>query len=101
MPLKNGGCWPLQNGLLAEYRIAYPNLDVIAEARKARAWLASNTSRRKTKRGMPRFLHAWLARAERDRAAPAPARRNPSGRQRALAGGCTEEDRQNPDLWRL
>lgn len=46
---------------------AYPGVDVMGEVHRASAWLAANPSRRKTYRGMPRFLVSWLSRAQ-DRA---------------------------------
>lgn len=46
------------------WRVAYPGLDVEAEVRRAGAWLDANPGRRKTARGCPRFLVAWLGRAQ-------------------------------------
>lgn len=40
----------------------FPGLDLLAEARKAAAWIEANPDRRKTARGMPRFLVAWFTR---------------------------------------
>jgi len=49
---------------VAEWRTAFPAVDVLAELRKAGAWLNANPAKRKTARGMPRFLVAWLGRAQ-------------------------------------
>lgn len=49
---------------VSEYNEAFPALDVLAEARKARQWLIDNPSRRKTGKGMPRFLFSWLERSQ-------------------------------------
>lgn len=57
--------WPLTDTLVNGWRRDYPNVDVLAECRKAHAWVQANT--KKTAKGMPRFLNAWLARAQ-DRA---------------------------------
>jgi hypothetical protein len=46
------------------WREAFPGVDVVAELRKARAWLEANPSKRKTAKGAPRFLVAWLGRAQ-------------------------------------
>jgi hypothetical protein len=51
--------------LFAAWKIAYPGVDVVAEIREAHAWEVANPTRRKKDR--PRFLAAWLARAQ-DRA---------------------------------
>jgi hypothetical protein len=52
--------WQLTEPHLAELKSLYPGVDVLAECRKALAWLNANTSRRKTHRGMPAFLVRWL-----------------------------------------
>lgn len=59
----DGRQWGLTATQIAEWRIAFPGLDVLGEARKASAWLEANPSKRKTVKGMPRFLVAWLTRA--------------------------------------
>lgn len=41
----------------------YPELDVETEMRKIMAWCLNNTAKRKTKRGMPRFINGWLNKA--------------------------------------
>jgi hypothetical protein len=47
----------------AEVR-ANPGVDPAGEVLKAEAWMSSNP-RRAPNRDLPRFLHNWLARAER------------------------------------
>jgi len=59
--------WTLTASKLQQYREAFPGIDVLAECRKARQWLIDNPPRRKTAKGMPRFLNSWLSRAQ-DRA---------------------------------
>jgi hypothetical protein len=56
--------WELTEALLAEWRAAYPSLDVLAECKKALAWVNAAPDRRKTARGMPRFLVGWLGRSQ-------------------------------------
>jgi hypothetical protein len=55
--------WALTQGQLAQWAQAYPNLDILAECRKALAWLAANPAKRKTARGMGAFLVNWFNRA--------------------------------------
>jgi hypothetical protein len=62
-PLKSDGEWKAPPSLLAELKTAFPHADLDGEMRKARAWLVSNPSKRKTAHGMPRFLNSWLSRA--------------------------------------
>lgn len=44
----------------------FPAVDVMQELRKMKSWLDSNQSRRKTKRGILRFINGWLSK-EQDR----------------------------------
>ncbi|MDW8100854.1 MAG: hypothetical protein RML36_15380 [Anaerolineae bacterium] len=55
--------WALTPSLLNHWQELYQELDVLAEAKKALAWVSANVNRRKTARGMPRFLVAWFNRA--------------------------------------
>lgn len=64
MILKDGTDWQPTETELAVYRRAYPNLDVDQELAKMDAWSLSNTSKRKTRRGAPRFVNSWLNRAK-------------------------------------
>jgi hypothetical protein len=42
----------------------FPSHDVDAELRKAHAWIDARPAKRKTARGMKRFIVGWLSRAE-------------------------------------
>ena len=53
--------WPLTDEQIAEWREAYPHLEVLGECRKALAWVQANQP--KTARGMPAFLVRWLNKA--------------------------------------
>jgi hypothetical protein len=48
----------------AEWAAAYPGVDVMAEARKALAWVNANPTKRKTARGMAKFLLGWMSRQQ-------------------------------------
>ena len=48
------------------WKNTYPAVDVEQELRKMVAWSHSNPTRRKTRRGVNRFINSWLAR-EQDR----------------------------------
>ena len=65
--------WPLTERQVETWQEAYPGLDVLPECRQALAWLEANPTRRKTAKGMARFLVGWLNRAQDrgGRAAPA------------------------------
>ena len=78
--------WSLTQTQVDLWVLAYPQTDVLQEARKALAWLEANN--RKTSRGMPAFLVRWLGRAANG---PARASHRPSpethGRTGAPARG--------------
>jgi hypothetical protein len=80
--------WGLTGAKLAEYKDAFPGVDVLQECKKARQWLIDNPSRRKTRRGMGPFLWRWLARAQ-DRGPPRGA--GADGTTRGWSGLTAEE----------
>lgn len=56
--------WSLTVEQVERWREAYPAVDIVAEARRALAWVEANPSRRKTAGGMQRFLNNWLSRSQ-------------------------------------
>lgn len=51
---------------IEKWKSAYPAVDIEQELRKMGAWLDANPTKRKTKRGVDRFINTWLAK-EQDR----------------------------------
>ena len=72
IPLNDGSEWPVYPDLISEFSALYPAVDVMQEMRNIRGWCLSNKDKRKTARGVLRFLNTWLSK-EQDR----------GGRQRA------------------
>lgn len=58
------GYWIPDETFLQGLEASYPSIPIQAELRAARSWILCNPTRRKTARGMPRFLNAWMARAQ-------------------------------------
>lgn len=56
--------WQPSKSTYSEYERLYPNVDVVAEFRKMRAWCLSNPKKRKTKIGVHRFINSWLGKAQ-------------------------------------
>ena len=50
--------------LFAEYVRLYPNVDVKQQFNVMRSWCLSNPKKRKTKRGITRFVNSWLTREQ-------------------------------------
>lgn len=71
MPLNDGTEFPVTEEMVKEWGELYPAVDVMQQLRNARGWLVDNPTRRKTKSGIGRYLHNWLAKEQnRGRAAP-------------------------------
>jgi hypothetical protein len=64
--------WPLVQSHIDRLGELYPAVDVPAECRKALAWIEANPTKRKTARGMKRFLNGWMSRCQ-DRGGSSPA----------------------------
>jgi hypothetical protein len=56
--------WLLSEAFLEEQRPLYPGVDVLLECKKALQWVKANPTRKKTSRGMPKFLIGWLERSQ-------------------------------------
>lgn len=63
--IRGGGTWTRMI-YLQEWQEAYPGVNIRAELQRAALWLRANPAKRKTARGMPRFLVNWMSRAARD-----------------------------------
>lgn len=71
-PTEGSRQWGVTAEALAAFQTAFPHVDVRQQVEQMISWLRTNQARRKTPQGMPRFVNAWLARAEA-RLAPAKA----------------------------
>jgi uncharacterized protein YdaU (DUF1376 family) len=61
---KGSQSFAVMEPMIAEWRTAFPGVNVLGEIYKARAWLGANPKRQKTHSGMARFLVSWLSRAQ-------------------------------------
>jgi hypothetical protein len=52
--------WHLTQHHVNEWSAAFPGIDVMKECLKALAWCNANPEKRKTARGMTKFLFRWL-----------------------------------------
>ena len=50
--------------MIDDWSELYPNVDVMQELRNMKGWCNSNPTKRKTKRGVLRFINSWLAREQ-------------------------------------
>lgn len=72
LPTVSDGDYPVSESDIAEWASAFPAVDVPQQLAVARQWLIANPTRRKTKRGMRKFIVSWLDR--RQNSGPAPQR---------------------------
>lgn len=56
--------WSLRKSQIDEWSGYFPSIDVQAECRKALAWILASPERRKTFRGMNKFLVGWIGRSQ-------------------------------------
>lgn len=54
--------WPLTQSLVETLQKAFPGLDIQGACRRAWGWCEANPQRRKTARGMGKFLFSWMGR---------------------------------------
>lgn len=62
--LSDGSLWRPTVSKVHEWQSTFPVMDLDAQLRLAGQWLKDNPAKRKTERGMHRFLFAWLERAQ-------------------------------------
>ena len=56
--------YPIYQKMIDDYKELYPAVDIIQELKKMKCWCNSNPTKRKTKRGILRFINSWLARKQ-------------------------------------
>lgn len=66
LPLNDGTEYPVTFDEVDECKKLYPAVNVEQELRNMRGWCLSNPTKRKTKKGISKFIHTWLSK-EQDR----------------------------------
>lgn len=61
-PLKDGSDYTVPETFVSELKDTYQHLDVEHHLKRARLWLIATPSKRKTQRGMAKFLNGWMGR---------------------------------------
>ena len=64
--LNDGSEYELVSDYVSKMQAYYPDINVIRECKKMSAWCVSNPSRRKTRRGITRFINSWLSSAQKE-----------------------------------
>jgi len=71
MILNTGEEWQADDSDIIQWQKTYPAVDVFLELAKMESWLDANPSKRKTSKGIKRFVNSWLSRAQ-DRGGSSP-----------------------------
>jgi hypothetical protein len=64
MLLNTGEDWQPEPEDIEKWKELYPAIDVDQELRAMEGWCDANPTKRKTARGIKRFVNSWLARAQ-------------------------------------
>lgn len=64
MMLDTGDEYEITESMLKEWQQLHPKVNVLEEMQEMKAWLYANPNKRKTKRGMKRFINSWLSRSK-------------------------------------
>ncbi len=66
LPLNDKSLFGIYQPDIDGWKELYPAVDILQELRKMKGWLDSNPAKRKTRKGIKRFINGWLSR-EQDR----------------------------------
>lgn len=64
LTLNDKSLYPVKMKSIEEWKILYPNVDVLQELKKMKGWLDANPKKRKTIRGIQSFINSWLCRQQ-------------------------------------
>jgi len=70
MILKDGEHWEPENEQVIKWQQAYKDIDVYSELDSMSCWCDANPSKRKTRKGIERFVNSWLKRANQTGGSP-------------------------------
>lgn len=90
LALNDGTEYGVEQESIDKWASLYPAVDVMQELRKMAGWLDANRTRRKTRRGIEKFINGWLAR-EQDK----------GGVQRGITGTDVKSDGGGFDFSRV
>ena len=62
--LNDKSFYPITQQDINDWAEIYPNVNILQELRKMKGWLDANPAKRKTSRGIKRFINSWLSREQ-------------------------------------
>ncbi|WP_421901280.1 helix-turn-helix domain-containing protein [Maridesulfovibrio sp.] len=63
LPLNDGSSFVVDSTFHEELKSLYEKTDILAELKNMKGWLLGNPGKRKTRRGIKRFITSWLQRS--------------------------------------
>lgn len=70
MMLITGNIYQTEDADVIAWQRAYPKVDVHQELAAMESWLDANPAKRKTPKGIKRFINSWLSRAQNQGGSP-------------------------------
>lgn len=64
IPLNDRTEYEVTDADVKEWAELYPAVNIMQELRKMKGWCEGNPNKRKTRKGVLRFIHAWLSKAQ-------------------------------------
>lgn len=64
LPLNDKSEYYITQAMVDEWAELYPAVDVMQDLRAMKGWLNANPSKRKTRRGITKFVNGWLSRTQ-------------------------------------
>lgn len=64
LPLVDKSFYDVPLSLIEQWKMAYPSVNIEQELQKMIAWLNANPTRKRTRKGIERFVVSWLNRAQ-------------------------------------
>ncbi len=96
LQLNTGEEHPVYDKEIKDWEELYPAVDVKQQLRSMKGWLLSNPAKRKTKRGINRFINNWLSR-EQDRGGRRPPAGNAYQKSSGMRHGSRLAELENED----
>lgn len=99
LPLNDGTLYPITQADVDKWTELYPAVNVISELRKMVGWLDANKDRRKTRKGVLRFIVNWLS-GQQDKSPQKGAQRARTSRFDNFSGRDTDIEAETLELSR-
>ena len=103
LPLNDSSEYPIFEEQVIQWADLYPAVNVIQQLRNMKGWLEANPTKRKTKKGISRFVNAWLTRIQDkggDGRAPPPPKKEAQNADAGRDFGLGKKDDPYKDLMR-